>query len=49
MVCDHFLTDTARYADLVLPAALFSQNPGLAVPDAARHLHDLAMPRVSSR
>ncbi len=33
----------------VLPTALFSQNPGLAVPDAARHLHDLAMPRVSRR
>lgn len=33
----------------VLPAALFSQNPGLAMPDAARQLHELAVPRVSSR
>ena len=33
----------------VLPPDLFSQNPGLAVPDAARHLHDLAIARMSQR
>jgi iron complex transport system substrate-binding protein len=33
----------------VLPPALFSQNPGLAVSEAAKHLHDLAVSRVSAR
>jgi len=28
----------------VLPAALFSQNPGLGMADAARNLHGLASP-----
>lgn len=30
----------------VLPPALFTVNPGLDVPAAARHLHDIAEPRV---
>ncbi len=33
----------------VLPAGLFSTNPGLGLPDAARQLHELAEARVSAR
>ncbi len=33
----------------VLAPALFSQNPGLALPEAARHLHDLGIARASAR
>jgi iron complex transport system substrate-binding protein len=33
----------------VLPPALFSQNPGLAVPEAAKLLRDLGAARVSAR
>lgn len=30
----------------VLPSTMFSINPGLAMPDAAKHLHDLTAPKV---
>ncbi|MCW5890047.1 MAG: ABC transporter substrate-binding protein [bacterium] len=32
----------------VLPSAMFSINPGLAMPEAAKHLHDLAAPKVGA-
>ncbi|HEV7735188.1 MAG TPA: ABC transporter substrate-binding protein [Candidatus Binatia bacterium] len=40
---------TATRGVHVLPASLFSTNPGLALPDAARQLHELAESRVSAR
>ncbi len=40
---------TATRGVHVLPAGLFSTNPGLALPDAAKQLHELAQPRVSAR
>ncbi len=43
------MRDAAVRGVHVLPPALFSQNPGLAVPQAARHLHDLATPRMGRR
>src|SRR5262249_40075464 len=33
----------------VLPPELFSQNPGLAMPEAARVLHDIGTARASTR
>lgn len=32
----------------VLPSSMFSINPGLAMPAAAQHLHDLAAPKVGN-
>lgn len=40
---------TATRGVHVLPANLFSTNPGLALPDAAKQLHELAQPRVGAR
>jgi iron complex transport system substrate-binding protein len=40
---------TATRGVHVLPSGLFSTNPGLALPAAAKQLNELAQPRVSAR
>ncbi len=40
---------TATRGVHVLPAGLFSTNPGLGLPDAARQMHELAEQQVSAR